>query len=62
VQTIIGLSRGLILISCACYLAAVIIALPLGVPGIMREEWALVPLSAGGILLGLGMVGEVHQK
>ena len=28
----------------------------------MREEWALVPLSAGGILLGLGMVGEVHQK
>lgn len=61
-QTIIGLSRGLILISCVCYLAAVIIALPLGVPGIMREEWALVPLSAGGILLGLGMVGEVHQK
>jgi hypothetical protein len=62
VQTIIGLSRGLILISCVCYLAAVIIALPLGVPGIMREEWALLPLSAGGILLGLGMVGEVHQK
>ena len=61
-QTIIGLSRGLILISCVCYVAAVIIALPLGVPGIMREEWALVPLSAGGILLGLGMVGEVHQK
>ena len=61
-QTIIGLSRGLILISCVCYLAAVIIALPLGVPGIMREEWALVPLSAGGILLGLGLVGEVHQK
>jgi len=62
VQTIIGLSRGLILISCVCYVAAVIIALPLGVPGIMREEWALVPLSAGGILLGLGMVGEVHEK
>ena len=61
-QTIIGLSRGLILISCVCYVAAVIIALPLGVPGIMREEWALVPLSAGGILLGLGMVGEVHEK
>jgi hypothetical protein len=62
VQTIVGLSRGLILISCVCYLAAVIIALPLGVPGIMREEWALVPLSAGGILLGLGMIGEVHQR
>ena len=61
-QTIVGLSRGLLVISCLCYLAAVILALPLGVPGIMREEWALVPLSAGGILLGLGMVGEVHQK
>ena len=60
-QTIIGLSRGLIVISCLCYVAAVVIALPLGVPGIMREEWALVPLGAGGILLGLGMIGEVHQ-
>jgi hypothetical protein len=61
VRTIIELSRGLILLSCLCYLAAVIIALPLGVPGIMREEWCLVPLGAGGILLGLGMIGEVHQ-
>jgi hypothetical protein len=62
VQTIIGLSRGLILTSCACYLAAVIIALPLGVPGIVSEEWALVPLGAGGILLGLGMIGEVAHR
>ena len=61
-QTIIGLSRGLILISCLCYVAAVVIALPLGVPGIMREEWALVPLGAGGILLGLGMIGEVAHR
>ena len=61
-ETIIGLSRGLILISCACYLAAVIIALPLGVPGVVREEWALVPLGAGGILLGLGMIGEVADR
>jgi hypothetical protein len=62
VQTIIGLSRGLILISCLCYVAAIVIALPLGVPGIMREEWALVPLGAGGILLGLGMIGEVAHR
>ena len=61
-QTIIGLSRGLILVACLCYLAAVIIALPLGVPGIIREAWALLPLGAGGILLGLGMIGEVAQK
>jgi hypothetical protein len=62
VQTIVGLSRGLIVISCVCYLAAVIIALPLGVPGIVPEEWCLVPLGAGGILLGLGMIGEVATK
>jgi hypothetical protein len=62
VQTIVGLSRGLILISCLCYAAAVILALPLGVPGIVPEEWCLVPLGAGGILLGLGMIGEVATK
>ena len=61
-QTIVGLSRGLILIACLCYIAAVVIALPLGVPGIVREEWALVPLGAGGILLGLGMIGEVAHR
>jgi hypothetical protein len=60
VQTIIGMSRGLLLLSCVCYLAAVVIALLLGIPGVVREEWALVPLAAGGILLGLGMIGEVH--
>jgi hypothetical protein len=62
VQTIIGLSRGLLLLSCVCYLATVVIALLLGIPGIVREEWALVPLAAGAILLGLGMIGEVHEK
>jgi hypothetical protein len=39
-----------------------VIALLLGIPGIVREEWALVPLAAGAILLGLGMIGEVRQK
>jgi len=62
VQTIVGLSRGLLVISCLCYLAAVILALPLGVPGIVPEEWCLVPLGAGGSLLGLGMIGEVATK
>ena len=61
-QTIVGLSRGLLVISCLCYLAAVILAPPLGVPGIVPEEWCLVPLGAGGILLGLGMIGEVATK
>ena len=58
-QTIIGLSRGFILISVVCYLATVVLALPLGVPGIVPEDWCLVPLSLGGITLGLGMIGEV---
>ena len=61
-RTIIGLSRGFILIACLCYLAAIIIALPLGVPGIVPEEWCLLPLGAGGITLGLGMVGEVAGR
>ena len=34
----------------------------LGVPGIVPEEWCLVPLSVGGITLGLGMVGEVAGR
>jgi hypothetical protein len=62
VRTIIGLSRGLTMVACLCYVAAVVIALPLGVPGVMREEWALIPLGAGGILLGLGIIGEVAKK
>ena len=61
-RTIIGLSRGFILISCLCYLAAIIIALPLGVPGVVPEEWCLLPLGAGGVTLGLGMVGEVAGR
>ena len=59
VRTIIELSRGLILVACLCYLAAIVIALPLGVPGIVPEEWCLLPLGAGGVTLGLGMLGEV---
>jgi hypothetical protein len=62
VRTIIELSRGFLLLACLCYVAAVVMALPLGVPGIVPEEWCLVPLGAGGILLGLGMIGEVTQS
>jgi hypothetical protein len=62
VRTIIELSRGFILIAVVCYLAAVVMALPLGVPGIVPEEWCLFPLGAGGIALGLGMIGEVANR
>ena len=57
-QTIANASSGLILLACLCYLATVILAVPLGIPGIVSEEWSLLPLSAGAILLGLGMLGE----
>ena len=58
-RTIIELSRGFLLIAVFCYIATVVMALPLGVPGIVPEEWCLVPLGAGAITLGLGMIGEV---
>jgi uncharacterized oligopeptide transporter (OPT) family protein len=62
VRTIIELSRGFLLIAVFCYIAAVVMALPLGVPGIVPEEWCLVPLGAGAIALGLGMIGEVADR
>jgi hypothetical protein len=61
-RRIVELSRGFILTAVVCYLAAIVIALPLGVPGITPEEWSLVPLGAGGIALGLGMIGEVARR
>ena len=61
-RALVDMSRGLILISVVCYLAAIVIALPLGVPGIVRAEWSLIPLGLGGITLGLGMVGEVSRR
>jgi len=62
VRTIVDFSRGLILISVICYLATVVLALPLGVPGIVPEDWCLVPLALGAITLGLGMLGEVASR
>ncbi len=59
VNTLVSLSAVFIGIAVACYLATIVIALLLGVPGIVREEYALVPLGIGGLALGLGMIGEV---
>ena len=61
-RTIIELSRGFLLIAVFCYIATVVMALPLGIPGIVPEEWCLVPLGAGAIALGLGMIGEVADR
>jgi uncharacterized oligopeptide transporter (OPT) family protein len=62
VRTIIELSRGFLLIAVFSYIAAVVMALPLGIPGIVPEEWCLVPLGAGAIALGLGMIGDVADR
>ena len=61
-RALVDMSRGFILVAIVCYLAAIIIALPLGVPGIIREDWSLIPLGLGAIALGLGMAGEVARK
>ncbi|HYX86565.1 MAG TPA: hypothetical protein VE777_16450 [Gaiellales bacterium] len=58
-QTLVSLSSALIGIAIVCYLAAIVIALVLGVPGFVHEEYALVPLAVGGFALGLGIAGEV---
>jgi hypothetical protein len=43
------------------YLTAITIALPLGVPGIVSEDWALIPLAVGAISLGLAMAADVRR-
>ena len=43
------------------YLTAITIALPLGVPGIVSEDWSLIPLAVGAISLGLAMAADVRR-
>jgi hypothetical protein len=52
----------LVAVAVASYLAAIIIALPLGVPGIMSANWALIPLAVGGISLGLAMAADIRHR
>ncbi len=40
------------------YVAAVVIALPLGVTGVVRTEYCVIPLVVANLMLGLVIAGE----
>ena len=40
------------------YVAAVLIALPLGTTGVIDQYYTLVPIGIGGIAIALAMLGE----
>ena len=44
------------------YLAAVVVALPLGGTGIVRIEWSVVPLAVGGLSLPFTLIGERYRS
>ena len=46
------------IVASLCYLAAVVIALPLGVAGVVKEEYCAIPLAAANILLALAMLSS----
>ncbi len=43
-------------VAAICYIAAVVIALPLGVAGVVKEEYCAIPLAAANILLAVAML------
>jgi hypothetical protein len=47
-----------LLMVCA-YLAALVIALPLNLAGVVRPEYCLLPLFAGGLLMPFVLWGEI---
>jgi hypothetical protein len=40
------------------YLAAVVIALPLGVPGIVDEKYCAIPLAIANVMLAVAMLAS----
>jgi hypothetical protein len=44
-----------------CYLAAVVIALPLGILGVVDAYLSLIPLGVGGVAMSLGMIAETRS-
>ncbi|MGN6380284.1 MAG: hypothetical protein ACTHNU_15125 [Gaiellales bacterium] len=41
------------------YLAALVIALPLNLAGVLRPEYCVIPLFAGGLMLPFVLWGEI---
>ena len=44
------------------YLTAVLIAFPLGVPGLVDPNYALIPLGIGGLTMALALVAESQTR
>lgn len=43
------------------YAIAVLVALPLGVTGVVKIEWSVVPLAVGGLTLPFTLIGERYR-
>jgi len=46
----------------ACYVVAVVIALPLGITGVVDQAYSLVPLGIGAFAIALGTIGEPRSR
>jgi hypothetical protein len=62
VRGMAALHRGFSGAAVLFYLTAVIIALPLGLAGVVRVEFAVVPLGLGNVFLAVGMLGEARAE
>jgi hypothetical protein len=51
-------ASGLATLAALLYVAAVVIALPLGVKGVIDEKYCAIPLAAANILLAMSMLGS----
>lgn len=49
---------GLAMLSGLFYVAAVVIALPLGVPGIVDEKYCAIPLAIANVMLAFAMIAS----
>ena len=47
-------------IAILCYVLAVVIALPLGLTGVVDSYYTLVPIAVGGIAIALAMLAEAR--
>jgi hypothetical protein len=48
-------------IAIACYLVAVVIALPLGITGVVDQAYSLVPLAVGAFAIALGTIAQARR-
>jgi hypothetical protein len=48
-------------VAIVCYLAAVLIALPLGITGVVDQAYALVPLGIGAFMITVGSIVETRS-